>query len=481
MKDSIVEEGLGVKIFSYFSAVKFSLFIMIVSILLAVFESNTKAFLVASGDIVIYLLLLVPLSWLIVRKKIGNQYTKYFLPIIAVLIIDVFYYSNGFVLSFLPLIIFVMLVILYMTSMHEVAYLYQTLIPRFHIPFKFVTYIKAFSLNLVSLDNHRTLYMRIGIALLITIPFLGAFLALFMSADVHFSAAVKSLFSFRPDFSFGTLVSIPLYFIGYLLLFIYGFSNAMKRVDIKESVAFDSMIVGIFLGMLNILFVTFLFFQVSYFFGGEAYIKASGINIAEYAREGFFQLMWVMSIVVLIVLGIMRRFKGEKVIIFLMGGLILQTIVMGFSSLKKMYLYQEIKGATVLRYYVEWSDYFLLFILGLGLYYVVRKYSFHALLNTIMITGLLMLAVVSSINVDAMVASHNIEKFKNNPNHLDKAYLETLSVDALPAIQNTDIKITLYKVRDCAAFDEYHFGYCQKLKQYGAEHIQIQKGERYER
>jgi len=471
MESKVIKKSLKIEIFSYFSVYSFSLFILIVSGLLAIFESNANTFYIGGWDMLVYICLLAPLIWLIKNQKIRNPYTKYFLPILVVLMIDVFYYSNAFVQSILPIIIFIIIVTLYLTSMHKVEYFYQTLIPRFHIPFKFVSYIKEFSSNLISLNMHRTLYMRIGIALLVTIPFLGLFSALFMSADENFSLAVKSLFTFKSFFDFSTIIGIPFYFFGYLSLFIYGFSNAMKRVNIETTKAFDPVIIGIFLGMLNILFVTFLLFQISYFFGGESYIKTSGINLAEYAREGFFQLMWVMGIVVMIVLTIMRRFKGEKVIAFLMSGLILQTMVMGFSSLKKMYLYQEIKGATVLRYYVEWLDYFLLFILGLGLYYIVRKHSFHSLLNTIAIVSLLALSVVASTNIDNMVANHNIEKFKNSPAKLDKMSISSLSVDALPAIQNTDIKIVLYQKRECEIFSQYHFGYCQKLKLYGKEHV----------
>lgn len=139
----------------------------------------------------------------------------------------------------------------------------------------------------------------------------------------------------------------------------------------QDTLLFDLLIVTIFLGMINLLFATFLSVQIP-FLVGASYLP-EGTMLAEFAREGFFQLMMVMGIVTLIFLFIMRRFKGEKMLILFLSGLLIQTIVMGVVSLKKMYLYQSIKGATVLRYYVEWFDYFLIGILVMGIIFLIRK------------------------------------------------------------------------------------------------------------
>lgn len=177
------------------------------------------------------------------------------------------------------------------------------------------------------------------------------------------------------DFDFGFelryLVTVPLSFLVYLILFIYGFSNAKERLTMQDTLLFDLLIVTIFLGMINLLFATFLSVQIP-FLVGASYLP-EGTMLAEFAREGFFQLMMVMGIVTLIFLFIMRRFKGEKMLILFLSGLLIQTIVMGVVSLKKMYLYQSIKGATVLRYYVEWFDYFLIGILVMGIIFLIRK------------------------------------------------------------------------------------------------------------
>jgi hypothetical protein len=65
-----------------------------------------------------------------------------------------------------------------------------------------------------------------------------------------------------------------------------------------------------------------------------------------------------------------------------------------------------------------------------------------------------------------MVAKHNIEKFADNPSKLDKKAISRLSIDALSAVQGSNIIIIGKKTRDCKQFSNYHFGYCSKLNKY---------------
>ncbi len=453
----------------------FSLFILLTSLLLALINVVLKSsYHIGAWSIISFTISLIPLLWLIFKKEIRNRYTRWFLPIVFILLADIFYYNNDFTQEYLPFILFVLIVLIYLTSMQSVTSLYQTLIPKKAIPLELFSYLKIFISSLLAYRKHNSIYTRVGIALLITIPVIALFLFLFMSADANFEYFIKNIFNFDNPFKGEHIFLIPLYFVTFLWFFIYSLSNAGERELLHSDKVFDPLIIGIFLGLLNALFVTFLLFQVNYLFGGEAYIKASSINVADFAREGFFQLMWVMGIVLSIFLLIMSRFRGEKSIALLLSGLVLSTIVIGIASLKKMHLYQSIKGATVLRYYVEWFDYFLLLVLGIGILFILKRIHFSKLLDTVIALGVVALVIVSSMNIDAMVASHNIEKFKATPEKLDIKSLSRLSVDALPQIQGTDIILTFYpnqKKRNCGKLSEYHFGYCQIVDKYGYKQI----------
>jgi cytochrome c553 len=350
--------------------------------------------------------------------------------------------------------------------MHQVHSFYQTLLPVFALPWRGITYIKDFFDNLFIRKGNKKLYARISLAILITIPFLVVFVSLLFSADEHFKKVLTDIFSFELNLQVEYFLTVPLYFLLYLLLFIYSSSNHKDRTKIVKIQSLDMLIIGIFLGLINLLFLMFIATQLPFVLGEPNLPPHT--TLAEFAREGFFQLMMVMGIILLIFLFIMRRFKGEKVATTLLSGLLVQTIIMGVVSLKKMYLYQSIKGATVMRYYVEWFDYFLLIIFGLGLLFLVRKLPFTKLLNLVAILALFSFGLIISLNVDGMVASHNIEKFKKTPKELDRYAIAQLSIDALPAIQGTDIVIRTYQTRrDCSKISDYHLGYCSKITKYG--------------
>ena len=458
------------------------LLIAISAILMLIDNILKMPVLIGGWHIILYITLLTPLAYLIWKKEIINPYSKWFLPFLGIMIIDMFLYNNEMVQFTLPIIFYILVILLYLSSMHEVHSFYQTLIPRLALPLRGVSYIKDFLDGLLLKKGDKKLYARIGLALLITLPFLGVFVALLSGADSQYSHFITNLVKFNLGFELQYLVTMPLYFITYLLLFIYSFSNHKTRTKAEETKILDLLIVGIFLGMINLLFLSFIAMQVPFLL--DSHYLPIGINVADFAREGFFQLMMVMGLVMLIFLFIMRRFKGEKRITFFLVGLLVQSIVMGLVSLKKMYLYQEIKGATVLRYYVEWFDYFLIASLALGIVFLLRKYTFTKLLNIITILGLLSFTLIVSLNIDAMVAKHNIKKFKDNPSALDKESLRWLSIDALPAISQYHLTIkekedyrgkenTFYpwyvnqQRKNCDSFKTYHYGYCSILKKYG--------------
>ena len=450
------------------------------SFLLMLIDNFFKMNLLVGGwHMVLYVLLQVPLAYMLWNNALKNPYTKWFIPVLFILMIDMFLYSNKMTQYVVPILFYLLLGLLYLSSMQKVDSLYQVLTPRsllsLLLPLKVSTYLRSFLENLFLKHSDKQLYSRIAMALAITLPFLVLFLGLLFSADAQFQTFLSDAFSFDFNFSIKYIVTTPLYFFLYLIFFLYAFSNTQEHPQSKEPKALDMLIVGIFLGMINLLFALFILLQLPFLFGAN--FLPEGLDLATFAREGFFQLMIVMGIVLLIFLFIMRRFKGEKLSIVLLSFLLFQTIVMGIVSIKKMYLYQSIKGATVLRYYVEWFDYFLIAVLTLGIYFLIKKLKFAKLLDVVAILGVVSFTIIVSLNIDAMVASHNIQKFKSNSQNLDKYTLRSLSIDALPVIEKNDINLTIpyqdkgylpwYKEtlrKECSSFATYHYGYCSKLK-----------------
>jgi len=456
---------------------KIALSLILIGLLLSSIENFGKMNMLVGGwHIVSYILLLLPLIYIIWTKQIINLYTKWIIPFLFVMIGDMFYYNNDMAQYTLPIIFYMLVFMLYTTSMHNVHSLHQVILLK-NCKIGGISYLKEFFRDLFVHNIDRKIYTRIGIALLITVPFFITFAMLLSSADSHYSTFFKNIFSFHIPFKLQYIFTLPLMFIIYLLLFIVSFSNFKERKITTESTKLDMLIIGIFLSLINLLFLSFIILQIPFLLTGNI---SENVNIADFAREGFFQLMMVMGLVSLIFLFIFRRHKNEKLTTVLLIGLLAQSIIMGIVSLEKMYLYQSIMGATVLRYYVEWFDYFLLIVLVLGIVFLVKRYAFTSLLDIVTILGLVSFTLVVSLNIDAIVAKHNIEKFKNIPEKLDKNALRWLSIDALPIVSkyHIDLKDKDYyeeshpwyikhQRKNCEIFSTYHYGYCSILKKYG--------------
>jgi len=129
----------------------FAWFIIAISLMASIIDNFLKMpMLVGGWHIVLYILLLTPLIYLIFTKKVVNSNIKYFIPLAFIMIADMFIYSNDFVQYFLPIIFYIFIALLYLSSMQKVKFLYQTFIPKFAIKFKFLSYLKEFISSLFS-------------------------------------------------------------------------------------------------------------------------------------------------------------------------------------------------------------------------------------------------------------------------------------------------------------------------------------------
>ena len=112
------------------------------------------------------------------------------------------------------------------------------------------------------------------------------------------------------------------------------------------------------LGAVNLLFISFVFIQFQYFFGGQTNISVEGYTYAEYARKGFGELVAVAFFSLLLFLRLSAVVKRENVIQrwTLSGlGLLLVALVgvMLYSAFQRLVLYEAAYGFTRLRAYTH--------------------------------------------------------------------------------------------------------------------------------
>ena len=173
---------------------------------------------------------------------------------------------------------------------------------------------------------------------------------LLVKADDYFSAFISNIFQDVADFN-------PNYIVILVASFILTFSiliNLLKNKDTKMSEIkihnYDETIIITFLSIVNSVFVLFIISEISRLTNNFLQIPIE-YTYSSYAREGFFQLLFVTIINYAILMFLlykttMGREKWVKWLLFLLAGF---SIILIFNSYYRMFLYINHYGLTVLR------------------------------------------------------------------------------------------------------------------------------------
>ncbi len=174
---------------------------------------------------------------------------------------------------------------------------------------------------------------------------------------------------------------------------------------------------------------------------GPDYVQqATGLTYAEYARSGFFQLLWVAgaTAVVLLVLGTCTRPGGARVDRLLRGTGVLAagfTLVVVHAALVRLGLYEDAFGATLLRLgstTVAWWLAAIFVVIGAS--FLVPSSRPRSWLPAAL--GCVTLATVLAINVvdpEHRVVAHNLDRARDGES-FDVSYALALSADPIPVL-----------------------------------------------
>ena len=196
--------------------------------------------------------------------------------------------------------------------------------------------------------------------LLIALPLVLVFVALFSSADAVFAQITRDLFDW--DLDLGSLpgrlavLAVVAWVTAGLLTFVASGEDCPRTPT--ESVSAGRPGLGsaeavTVLVVLDLLFIGFVVLQGTYLFGGRDTLDASGLTYADYARRGFFELMAVAFLVAGLILALESfvRIRTRPYVLAAIG-LVLLTIVVLASAFLRLRLYQDAYGWTELRFYV---------------------------------------------------------------------------------------------------------------------------------
>lgn len=296
----------------------------------------------------------------------------------------------------------------------------------------------------------RGLAVARGLAL--AAPLVFVFGLLFMEADAVFAELISGFV----QFDVAIVASHVILFCasawlatGYLRGFLAGTEPAVLAIfegDSAHTRPTMRPVLGItevatVLGALAVLFLTFVIVQVRYLFGGNTLIQLTpDLTYAEYARRGFFELVFAVVLIVPVLLvadWIVERRNRLDILLFrtLAGvqvGLVLAIMV---SALQRLRLYYESYGLTDARIYATtlllWIGAMLVWFALTALRGQRRPFAFGVLAS-----GLATVAILFAVSPDAVAARTNLARATaaDGSVEFDVAYATSLSGDAVPLL-----------------------------------------------
>ncbi|GAA2717801.1 hypothetical protein GCM10010429_41430 [Micromonospora olivasterospora] len=209
------------------------------------------------------------------------------------------------------------------------------------------------------------------------------------------------------------------------------------------------------LALLDALFAAFVLVQLTVLFGGSGHVlRTADLSYAEYARSGFWQLLAVSALTLLVLAGAgrwaPRSTRVDRLLIrFLLGTLTALSLVVVASALYRMQVYADAYGATRLRLVVATAELWLgvLFLL-VGAAIVRLRAGW--LPGLVVGTAVLALLGLAAVNPDGLIAERNVDRYRQI-GRIDVQYLSLLSADAVPALARLPEPMRTCALRHIAA------------------------------
>jgi hypothetical protein len=291
--------------------------------------------------------------------------------------------------------------------------------------------------------------------LVIAAPLLLVFGALFMAADAVFAELVSRVLRF----DFGRIAGhIVLFSIGawlstgYLRGFLTGTEPPLHGrgpgIDGRGAPAPKRPALGITevataMAALDLLFLLFVIVQYRYLFGGDTLVQITpNLTYAEYARRGFFELVFAVVLVVPVLLAadwlLVHRIRRDAVVFRSLAGVQIGLVLaIAASAFQRLRLYHASYGLTESRFYAM----VLLLWVGAVLCWLaatVLRGRRDLFASGALVSGLATVGLLFVVNPDAIVARANVARMGSAeaPVRFDVAYATSLSADAVPVLMD---------------------------------------------
>ena len=181
--------------------------------------------------------------------------------------------------------------------------------------------------------------------------------------------------------------------------------------------------------------------------GADYVLSTTGLSYAEYARTGFFQLLWAGAITLVVLFGLRATVgplsgRGRRAFAALSIVAVALTLVLVHAALLRLALYIDAFGLTMLRLSavtLAWWIGAMFVLTGVALAGVGRGRSWLA--GAVVCSAAVTLAAMNVANPEALVVESNLAR-TTRTGEADVSYLAGLSDDAVPALVANRSKLT---------------------------------------
>lgn len=278
----------------------------------------------------------------------------------------------------------------------------------------------------------KSLYILMGVA--ISVPLVIFIIALLYQADAVFAEVIRKIFE---DIDITTVLGVS-----FLFLFAFFTSYCGMRALFKNKISaenkdyrrYEPLIAITVLITISVVYIFFSMIQIVYLFMGKMQLP-DGFTYAQYARQGFFQLLFVCILNVIIVLIVLGFFRKHTMLNILLTIISCCTYIMLASSAFRMIMYVQNCGLTLMRTLVLWTI-ALIGILLAGILIQIFKENFPLFRFGLLVVAVWYIALSFS-HPDYVIAKYNLSD-KVNQDEIDYEYLTRLSSDAAAVIAQHD-------------------------------------------
>jgi hypothetical protein len=265
----------------------------------------------------------------------------------------------------------------------------------------------------------------IFIGIIITVPILAVVLLLLSAADAVFGTGLKNLFGnlYVPENLPGILLMTLFAFFASYCGIVYLQKGGLRKESRTGSGEPLPFIVTS--GAVLAVYLIFSAVQMIFLFLHRGSLPAH-MTYAEYAHQGFYQLLAVCILNMLAAVVCTEHLRESKVLRRILAGISLCTYVMLASAAYRMILYIGAYDLTFLRLFVLFALALLAVLMG-GVMVSIFRPCFH-LFRFALVTVTVLYLIFSFARPDYWIARYNL-----SAGNSDSLYFSELSADSVPA------------------------------------------------